>query len=67
MNIQIVKIPLYNSKRISIIMVDGKPICACRGKQTTAKIITGLQGYPVELHDGRIMREINKKVLERND
>lgn len=60
MNIEIVKVPQYMSKNVNVIMVDGKPFCTCRGKETTSKVITRLQGYKMDLSDKRIERMADK-------
>lgn len=60
MNIEIVKVPQYMSKNVNVIMVDGKPFCTCRGKETTSKVIARLQGYKMDLSDKRIERMADK-------
>jgi hypothetical protein len=64
MKIEVVRVPQYMSKNVNVIMVDGKPICTCRGAETTAIITATLEGYPMNVLDGRIA----KKIMEvRND
>lgn len=60
MEIEVVRVPQFMSKKVNVIMVDGKPLCTCRGNQITQNIIARLQGYDVEVIDGRI-----KKLIER--
>lgn len=60
MDIEIVKVPQYMSKNVNVIMVDGKPFCTCRGKETTSKVIARLQGYKMDLSDKRIERMADK-------
>lgn len=60
MEIKVVRVPQYMSKKVNVIMVDGKPLCTCRGNRITQNIIARLQGYDVEVIDGRI-----KKLIER--
>ena len=56
MNISVERVPQYMSKNVNVIMVDGKPFCTCRGKETTSKVIARLQGYKMDLSDKRIER-----------
>lgn len=60
MEIKVVRVPQYMSKKVNVIMVDGKPLCTCRENRITQNIIARLQGYDVEVIDGRI-----KKLIER--
>lgn len=59
MQIEIVKVPQFMSKKVNVIMVDGRPICTCRGNYTTQSIIAKLQGYEIKIEDGRISKLIN--------
>lgn len=56
MKIEVIRVPQYMSKKVNVIMVDGIPICTCRGERTTNNILAILQGYTVELDDKRIER-----------
>lgn len=58
--IKIYRVPLFSSKNINVISVNGIPICACRGKRTTSEIITKISGYDVSLNDGRIDKAIEQ-------
>lgn len=58
MKISVVRVPQFMSKKVNVIMVDGKPLCTCRGNFTTQSIIARLQGYDVEIKDGRILKLI---------
>lgn len=61
MEIKVVRVPQFMSKKVNIIMVDGKPLCTCRGNFTTQSIIARLQGYDVEIKDGRILKLIERE------
>lgn len=63
-NITVFRIPLLMAKRITVICVNGIPICAARGKRGTSEIITKLSRYDCEIKDGRINRLIEKILLE---
>lgn len=58
MNIKVIRIPQYMSKKVNVIIVDGQPLCTCRGNYTTQLIIAKLQGYDVDVKDGRINKLI---------
>lgn len=60
MQIEVIKVPQYMSKKVNVIMVDGKPLCTCRGNYTTQTIIAKLQGYDVDIKDGRIVKLIER-------
>ena len=60
MEIKIVRVPQFMSKKVNVIVVDGKPLCTCRGDRTTQSIIARLQGYDVEIKDGRILKLIEE-------
>lgn len=66
MVIQVVRVPQYMSKKVNIIMVNGKPLCTCRGNRITQSILAKLQGYGTDIKDGRIDRIINT-VIEEED
>jgi hypothetical protein len=61
MEIKVVRVPQFMSKKVNVIMVDGKPLCTCRGNFTTQSIIARLQGYDVEIKDGRILKLIESE------
>lgn len=58
MDIKVIRIPQYMSKKVNVIIVDGQPLCTCRGNYTTQLIIAKLQGYDVDVKDGRINKLI---------
>lgn len=60
MNITTYRVPQLMSKRITVICVDGIPICAVRGKKSCSDIIAKLQGYEVTVIDGRIDKLIEQ-------
>lgn len=62
MKIEVIKVPQYMSKKVNVIMVDGKPLCTCRGNYTTQTIIAKLQGYDVDIKDGRIVKLIERGI-----
>ena len=65
MKIDIIRIPQYSSKKVNLIIVDGQPLCTCRGNFATQTIMAKLQGYDVKMNDGRIEKMI-EKLLGRN-
>ena len=67
MVIQVVRVPQYMSKKVNIIMVNGKPLCTCRGNRITQSILAKLQGYGTDIKDGRIDRIINDVIEEENE
>ena len=60
MTVEVIRVPQYMSKKVNVIMVDGKPLCTCRGNYTTQTIIAKLQGYDVDIKDGRIVNLIER-------
>ena len=58
MTIEVIRVPQYMSKKVNVIIVDGKPLCTCRGNYTTQTILAKLQGYDVDIKDGRIAKLI---------
>lgn len=48
------------SKMITVVCVDGIPICTVRGKKSCADIVAKLQGYDVKVIDGRIDKLIEQ-------
>lgn len=54
------------SKMITVVCVDGIPICTVRGKKACADIVTKLQGYDVKIIDGRIDRLIEQMQKEKD-
>ncbi len=60
MTVEVIRVPQYMSKKVNVIIVNGKPLCTCRGIYTTQTILAKLQGYDVHIKDGRI-----EKLIER--
>ena len=66
MEIKVIRVPQFMSKKVNVIMVDGKPLCTCRGNFTTQSMIARLQGYDVEIKDGRILKLIESEKEQDN-
>ena len=49
MKIEAIRVPQYMDKNVSVIMVDGKPICTCREAETTAITTAILEGHPMDV------------------
>lgn len=62
MTVEVIRVPQYMSKKVNVIIVDGKPLCTCRGNYTTQTILAKLQGYDVDIKDGRIVKRIERVV-----
>ena len=62
MTVEVIRAPQYMSKKVNVIIVDGKPLCTCRGNYTTQIILAKLQGYDVDIKDGRIVKLIERGV-----
>lgn len=58
-DISVVRVKQYCSKPVNVISVNGKPICTCRGKESTSKIIASLQGYDIPLGDIKFQKYID--------
>ncbi len=55
------RVKQYNSTTKTVVMVNGDPICIVQGcGKTVSNIMAFLEGYDVEIKDGKI-----KKILER--
>lgn len=65
MTVEVIRVPQYMSKKVNVIIVDGKPLCTCRGNYTTQTILAKLQGYDVDIKDGRIVKRI-ERVIEND-
>lgn len=64
MNIKVYRVPQFSSKHVNVICVDDVPFCAVRGRKSTSAIITKLNGYDIDIKDGRIDRLIEQKLKE---
>ena len=60
MNIKVVKVKQYCSKYTNIILVDDIPVCSARGQQSTSNIIAYIQGYDVNIKDGKLKKILYK-------
>lgn len=60
MKVTTYRVPQLMSKRITVICVDGIPICTVRGKKSCSDIIAKLQGYEITIIDGRIDKLIEQ-------
>lgn len=60
MKVTTYRVPQLMSKMITVVCVDGIPICTVRGKKSCADIVAKLQGYDVKVIDGRIDRLIEQ-------
>ena len=59
--ITIHRVPLYMSKNVNVICVDGIPVCATRGNTAISNIVAKLIGCDVEIKDRRINKLGSKK------
>ena len=64
--ITIHRVPLYMSKNVNVICVDGIPVCATRGNTATSNIVAKLIGCDVEFKDRRINKLGSKKGASDN-
>lgn len=62
MKVTTFRVPQFSAKRITVVCVDGEPICTVRGNETLSKIISRLNGYDVSSGDKRIDKVIDKKM-----
>lgn len=63
--INVYRVPQYSAKRVNVICVDDVPVCTCRGKLTTSKIIARLSGQDSQLNDERLAKIIDS-IREEN-
>lgn len=66
MTVEVIRVPQYMSKKVNVIIVDGKPLCTCRGNYSTQTILAKLQGYDVDIKDRRIVKLIEGAVVEND-
>lgn len=59
-NISTVKVKQFNSSYKYILMVNGNPICIVRGINTLNNCISYLMNGEPALHDGKIMKTLDK-------
>lgn len=67
MKVTTYRVPQLMSKMITVVCVDGIPICTVRGKKACADIVAKLQGYDVKVIDGRIDRLIEQMQKEQEN
>lgn len=68
MNITTCRVKQYNSTFKTVISVDGKPICIVAGVgKTVSNIIAYLNGYDVNIADGKIKKALDKYKAEIED
>lgn len=60
MDIKTYRVKQYNLKPVTVVMVDGVPICTVRGKRSLSNILAYLQGYDVEISDGKIRKRLEE-------
>ncbi len=66
MVIQVVEVPQYMSKKVNVIMINGKPLCTCRGNRITQSILAKIQGYGTDIKDERINKLVSA-AIEREE
>lgn len=54
------KVKQYNSTRKIVVCVDGVPVCITTSSKRAADIAAYLEGYDVEIADGKIKRQLDK-------
>lgn len=60
------RIKQYNSTYKTVVCVDGKPICIVAGVgKTLSNVIAYLNGYDVDITDGKIKKILNICKAER--
>ena len=67
MVIQVVKVPQYMSKKVNVIMINGKPLCTCRGNRITQSILAKIQGYGTDIKDERINKLVSAAIERENE
>ena len=61
MKITTKRVKQYNSTTKTVIMVENEPICIVQGcGKTVSNIMAYLEGYDVEISDGRIKRVLDE-------
>lgn len=60
------RVKQYNSTTKTVVIIDGEPLCIVQGcGRTVSNILAYLDGYDVEISDGRI-KNLLTKVREKN-
>ena len=60
MDIKTYRVKSYNSKKTTVVCVDGIPVVAVRGKKELSKVISYLSGYDIDISEGSVKRELDK-------
>lgn len=60
MVIQVVKVKQYNSTYKHVVIVDGDPVCITEGDKRASECIQYLNGYNVDINDGKIRKILDK-------
>lgn len=60
MRVDTYRVKQYNSTSKTVVCIDGQPICIVKGKKTLSNILAYIQGYEVEVKDGKIKKIIDK-------
>ena len=68
MNITTKRVKQYNSTKKTVVSVDGEPICIVSGTgKTVSNIMAYLNGYDVEISDGKIKQQLDRIKENRNE
>lgn len=59
MKINTYRIKQFAARPITVVTVDGVPVVSARGKKTISDIISYLEGYDVNITDGKIKRALD--------
>lgn len=64
MDIKVYRVPQFSARNVYVICVDDVPLCTVRGYKSKNAIITKLNGYDIDITDGRIDKLIKQKLKE---
>lgn len=68
MNITTHRIKQYNSTYKTVVCVDDKPVCIVQGVgKTLSNVIAYLNGYDVDITDGKIKKALDRCRAESED
>ena len=62
MEVKTYKVKQYNSTNKTVVMIDDEPVCIVKGKKTLSNILAYIQGYEVEIKDGKVKKSIDKAI-----
>lgn len=62
MQIKLYSVRHFFSKSRKVICVNGIPIAICRGKRTAMDIVAYLEGYQVDIKDGKLKKDLDKAI-----